>query len=679
MSTKKEEIPTKTDGSEQLISNLEMLADVISNRLMGEFTQAMGLVKNDLDELSRQTREINSRMDRINNTVVELARRQQRTDNVLLESKIYNTATSGETPPAEKASKTTVIEDPIPQTPSVNYNTLFNDQSFAMDWLWNTGKSKPDVSARPSNRDLQTVKKASPTNSVVDSDDNNEKKLEEARKKHATSTGGFGNGGGGDDEPDDNSNNTGDRKDSKKKSDDRRKSINGTIAEWAPRRSGPMNMVAATVIKTQPSTEHIMLHRLTPRALVVFGTTYVEYLTKHGISLSLVHQLARNVVKELLAHHPRLTLEEFYSLDNARLLQYLQVHVRPRTSLEFMNVLERNVHFEYDGVHMPSVTYYDRFYAALLIFKEDFLKYYELMAEHNDDNVPPCNDKDGGLVKFYTNAIPFEYGRKLLVKLKQTKFADIYVFLQLFYKIVENDFDLSTNARKCNEHFGGTAWRARAFNYTPVNNNRNVNQHHGNSNSTRNVLVDRNNYGKKSSTPHRDNNNRNNHKLSAIAESTAEDDDEAPYIAPVIDSRFDLEDSRRDSVNYQPVLFDSNGDDENGIGHDFNTTVDNNNNNLHLLPNGTTSIEDEDDDDFDRNLAAAIVESHVHAMTEKGQAHKLPRGCLYKALYDECKLGSRCPYSHDMKGLQACVTYYSNLWSKSKYKSSTPSILKKKA
>jgi hypothetical protein len=392
--------------------------------------------------------------------------------------------------------------------------------------------------------------------------------------------------------------------------------------------------------------------------------------------------LDRSVVKELLAHHPRLTLEEFYSLDNARLLQYLQVHVRPRTSLEFMNVLERNVRFEYDGVHMPSVTYYDRFYAALLIFKEDFLKYYELMAEHNDDNVPPCNDKDGGLVKFYTNAIPFEYGRKLLVKLKQTKFADIYVFLQLFYKIVENDYDLSTNARKCNEHFGGTAWRARVIAYSPVNNNRNVNQHHGNNNGNRNAVVDRNNYGKKSSTPHRDNNNRNNHKLSAIAESIAEDDDEVPYIAPVTDNRFDIEDSRRDSVNNQPALFDSYGDDENDIDNDVNTTVENNND-LHSLPNrvisGTTSIEDEEDDDFDRDLAAAIVESHVHAMTEKGQAHKLPRGCLYKALYDECKLGARCPYSHDVKDLQACYTYYTNLWSKSKYKPTTTSILKKKA
>jgi methyl-accepting chemotaxis protein len=83
MSAKKEEVPTKSDGSEQLVSNLEILADVISNRLMSEFNQTMSQVRNDFEELSRQSSEINSRMNRISNTVEGLVRRQQQTQDFL--------------------------------------------------------------------------------------------------------------------------------------------------------------------------------------------------------------------------------------------------------------------------------------------------------------------------------------------------------------------------------------------------------------------------------------------------------------------------------------------------------------------------------------------------------------------------------------------------------------------
>eukprot|EP00975_Prorocentrum_lima_P010669 2266540-Prorocentrum_lima.AAC.1 len=121
--------------------------------------------------------------------------------------------------------------------------------------------------------------------------------------------------------------------------------------------------------------------------------------------------------------------------------------------------------------YYPAPTNFNVFYNSLLVYRQRFLRAYEVMAADNDLNVPPTHMKDGGLMKTFVEKIPFDYGFRLVKTLKTTKFDNFYDFLTTFYKIVTEHYEEGRRARVVSQHFGGT-------NYVTANNQTRRDQQH---------------------------------------------------------------------------------------------------------------------------------------------------------------------------------------------------------
>jgi hypothetical protein len=89
------------------------------------------------------------------------------------------------------------------------------------------------------------------------------------------------------------------------------------------------------------------------------------------------------------------------------------------------------------------------------------LWYYDVISHKNKDNIPKCEEKEGGLIRLFIEKIPFEYGKRVLNLLPKAKYIDIYAFLTKFYNQVEEHYRVSVKAKALSECFGGTEYKTR--------------------------------------------------------------------------------------------------------------------------------------------------------------------------------------------------------------------------
>jgi hypothetical protein len=83
------------------------------------------------------------------------------------------------------------------------------------------------------------------------------------------------------------------------------------------------------------------------------------------------------------------------------------------------------------------------------------------MADDNEDCIPDCKNKEGGLIKIFIDKIPYEYGTRLMSTMMDTKFGDLHAFLKSFYARVEEHKEQHNAYLRLCQSFGGTAWIAK--------------------------------------------------------------------------------------------------------------------------------------------------------------------------------------------------------------------------
>ena len=211
--------------------------------------------------------------------------------------------------------------------------------------------------------------------------------------------------------------------------------------------------------KPQPKFDHIRLDKLRMPDMIKFIDDVIQYQTSFQIKLPIGTLLSNEVRDMLIAHNAELNDKKFYELRLQDLLGYLYKEVRPDSKIRFRRSLQKYAKFENPSGFSPYKGGFKSFYTALLTYKRQFLRTYEILAMGNANNVPKTDNKPGGLIKVFLEPITYGYGQCIyeLLKDQEETFTDIYSFISAFYREVEKDYDRSEHHHAFLTHFSGTA------------------------------------------------------------------------------------------------------------------------------------------------------------------------------------------------------------------------------
>jgi hypothetical protein len=221
------------------------------------------------------------------------------------------------------------------------------------------------------------------------------------------------------------------------------------------------------VYGVQEPYDHIRLKSVDPPAFLAFFEAVTVYERRTGTKLNLSTLISPSVIEQIVALNPQLYGDlKVYALSREELYQVLQSIFRPKSRIAFYTLLSNNVEFVYSAHSRPSPEYFASFHLAMLKYKSNFIKFYEILAFQNPNNVPLTEFKEWGLLRLFNSKIPFEYASRIAQLIERKKFESIYEYTRDFLIKVEEDKTRSEDARVLKEHFGGTAYEARKYDPT---------------------------------------------------------------------------------------------------------------------------------------------------------------------------------------------------------------------
>ena len=141
---------------------------------------------------------------------------------------------------------------------------------------------------------------------------------------------------------------------------------------------------------------------------------------------------------------------------------------RPKSTLEFQQYLRKYTYFNLPYGYVPNSNNFRIFYDALQLYRNTFLRVYEIMASDNEYNIPECNNEEGGIVRIFTEKIPFNYGQNVIYSFSKKKFDNIYEFLKNFYKVVEAHYAGYEKSRLCDQRHQGKRSRSDEVSPRPL-------------------------------------------------------------------------------------------------------------------------------------------------------------------------------------------------------------------
>jgi hypothetical protein len=224
-------------------------------------------------------------------------------------------------------------------------------------------------------------------------------------------------------------------------------------------RSAPVQVTAE-----QPSFNHIKLETLSMEDIITFVDDVTEYESAHSLNLPASTLISSKVRDQIIAHNPGLNERKFHSATFEELVKLINKEVRPTSKLSFRRMLQKHTKFVAPTGYQPYTSSFKEFYTALLLYRRRFTRIYEILSTENEENIPQADNKPGGLIKVFIDAIPFNYGVCVyeLLKDQAAKFENIYQFLISFYQEVELDYTRNEGHRQFLTHFTGTATAASA-------------------------------------------------------------------------------------------------------------------------------------------------------------------------------------------------------------------------
>jgi hypothetical protein len=205
------------------------------------------------------------------------------------------------------------------------------------------------------------------------------------------------------------------------------------------------------VIRLQPNFDDIhQLTKLNIPSVIRFLNQVNEYQQKYNIPLKVGTHVSQKIIETLMAYNGYYdwNLGDFYAITSVRLVEMLQRALKPASRTVFEKYMKDYLEFKLPQSYVPTVQNFKPLYTALLTYRTDFKRLYEFMSIRKASNVPKCNMKPGGLIKlFISKIVPASFGEGVLKLLKTTNYDDINVFLDDFYKFVQQSFSAHLKAK----------------------------------------------------------------------------------------------------------------------------------------------------------------------------------------------------------------------------------------
>lgn len=222
-----------------------------------------------------------------------------------------------------------------------------------------------------------------------------------------------------------------------------------------------------TFFKSEPP-HNILLTSLTLASVIRFVDEVLDYQYRYGVRLRVGTLIKSNVAQELVDRLEGLTLPVLLSMPTRYVFKTLQLEICPSTSYEFYHRIDATVKFNLSVPkgYRPSPGEYKPFYNALLNYRKQFVRAYDILVTFADPHIiPPFNTKRFGLIKLFLDKIPYDYGYRLHQsdlehKLISREITHIYQYIKVFFTHVTNHFETYRQVRIMGQHFGGSEYAA---------------------------------------------------------------------------------------------------------------------------------------------------------------------------------------------------------------------------
>jgi hypothetical protein len=225
-------------------------------------------------------------------------------------------------------------------------------------------------------------------------------------------------------------------------------------------------MISPQVQKALPDHKHICLKTLQLEEVMLFIDQVYEYESENKVILPintlLAHEVRNLVMIELDAD---LTEREFLTLKRSILLFALHAHVRPISKPSFARALTKKLDINWPPNFVLEAKNFKVAYERFLVFRVKWMKRYDFMAQHNEDNIPECRDNPEGLIGIYLKGMSNydqvkgvnDYVRNLYGRLpyeKKLKFREkngFALFIDCLYSYLYQDYTKFKQTRELGE------------------------------------------------------------------------------------------------------------------------------------------------------------------------------------------------------------------------------------
>ena len=172
--------------------------------------------------------------------------------------------------------------------------------------------------------------------------------------------------------------------------------------------------------------------------------------------------------------------DEWYQLSNAEVIVNLQRAVQPERPDQFLRKMNQGVSLKLPSGFILNQNNYLFFHKQLMLYKRDFMAFFDFMAYNTYENVPDITFKKDGLIKCFLSKIPGEYADNVCStgRLMKIKYTRIEEFINDFFNHVYNDYKDARNASKLADKFKSLKKDSTSDNYnedrrdsSSVNNN----------------------------------------------------------------------------------------------------------------------------------------------------------------------------------------------------------------
>jgi len=195
-----------------------------------------------------------------------------------------------------------------------------------------------------------------------------------------------------------------------------------------------------------PSFDHIKLNDLTLRAVIKFINDIMDYEFRYKIPINMKAQVSEQCFRRLsIKFHGKIDYQDKYKdMDRNELGRLLLDYVKPETQSQFRQILE-DIKLKYSS-NTITQDEYKYFYEALIEYSLQFLRWYEILSDQVDPKlIPPCHNKDKGLIKIFLSKLPGELGQELYAELYKEhtilstdKNITFHTFHELFIQLIES-------------------------------------------------------------------------------------------------------------------------------------------------------------------------------------------------------------------------------------------------